>query len=387
MPPTSDILMDKVTDEEFLNAMYKAPLAFTPGSKCEYSNTNYRLLAFIIEQVTGMKYCDYVKQNIFDKCGMTKTTSMAVGDMTYVPLDFEDLVEYKFTDENGYPVCPNNTRGDGGIHSCLTDLLSFDRALFGGKLLNEDSMKTLLTNDQGYCCGLFGEDKNFYHDGSSLTCSANNDIAQSDEYGHIYKIRLEHSGLAISVQDDTPLTGTNYTKGTFEDGIYSNEYAGLKIKIPDGCAQLSEEDIAMESNGFLADISDSRHYKRESACVTDLSFWDGTKFLAYEINFLNTKIGVPDDNNYTEDELLDDTVSLYTELNKNHNGIVLTETGRDRVTLCGNEYLRVTIEIDDHGEKGYMNFYARRLDEDLMLIISTSTWSDVTLEELEKAFI
>lgn len=382
----SDILMDKVTDEDLLNAMYQAPLEFEPGTKCSYSNTNYRLLAFIIEQVTGMRYCDYVKKNIFDKCGMTKTTSMATGDLTYVPLDFEDLVKYKFTDENGYPVCPNNTRGDGGIHSCLTDMLAFDRALFGGKLLNKDSMKTLLTNDNGYCCGLFGGDRNFYHDGSSLTCSANNEIAESDEYGHIYKIKLEHSGFAVSVQDDSPLAGTNFTKGTFEDGIYSNEYAGLKIKIPEGCDQLSEDDIAMETNGFLSDISDNRHYTREAACVTDQSFWDGTKYLVYEINFLNTKIGVPDDSDYTEDELLDDKVSLYTDLNKDH-GIVLTEVSRDRVTLCGNEYLRVKIEMDDNGEKGYMNFYARRLDEDLMLIISTSTWSDVTVDELEKAFI
>ena len=62
----SDIYLDKITDEQFMTALYKAPLAFEPGSSYEYSNTNYRLLAFIIEKLSGMKYCDYVKKNIFD---------------------------------------------------------------------------------------------------------------------------------------------------------------------------------------------------------------------------------------------------------------------------------------------------------------------------------
>ncbi len=107
----SDIYLDKITDVEFLQAMFKAPLEFEPGEKVSYSNTNYRLLAFIIEQVTDMKYCDYVQKNIFDKCGMKKTTSMALDDLTYVPGGYGELVKYGFTDENGYPACPNNSRG------------------------------------------------------------------------------------------------------------------------------------------------------------------------------------------------------------------------------------------------------------------------------------
>ena len=140
----SDIFLDKITDEEFLQALYKAPLDFEPGTDFEYSNTNYHLLAFIIEKVSGMKYCDYVKKNIFDKCGMTKTTSMAVGDMTYVPAGFDELVKYGFTDKDGYPAGPNNYRGDSGIHSCLTDMVKFDRALFASKLLNKDSMERMV---------------------------------------------------------------------------------------------------------------------------------------------------------------------------------------------------------------------------------------------------
>lgn len=194
---TSEILLDKTTDEELLKALYKAPLDFEPGTGYEYSNTNYRLLAFIIEKLSGMKLSDYLKENIFDKCGMKKTTSMATGDMTYVPADFAELVQNGFTDKDGYPACPNNSRGDGGIHSCLTDMVAFDRALFGGKLLSQKSMEILLNDENGYCCGLKKNSNGYSHHGSSMTCDANNKITESEEFGHIYVISLERTGVRL----------------------------------------------------------------------------------------------------------------------------------------------------------------------------------------------
>ena len=228
----SDIFLDKISDEEFLQAMYKAPLDFEPGTGYEYSNTNYHLLAFIIEKVSGMKYCDYVKKNIFDKCGMTKTSSMAIGDMTYVPVGYDELVRYGFTDKDGYPAGPNGYRGDSGIHSCLTDMVKFDRALFGGKLLNKDSMDIMLKDENGYCCGLMKSNNGYSHSGSSFTCSTNNRIIESEEFGHIYIITLERNMPVPEFDSENPMDGTKYTKGVFKDGIYTNECAELKIKVP-----------------------------------------------------------------------------------------------------------------------------------------------------------
>lgn len=190
----SDILQDRKTDDDLLKALYQAPLSFEPGTQYEYSNTNYRLLAFIIEKISGMKYCDYVKENIFDKCGMKNTTSMATGDLTYVPEDFEEDVKNGFSDKDGYPICPNNTRGDGGIHSNLTDMVAFDRALFTGKLLSKSSMEILFKEEMGYCCGLVKEGTGYSHSGSSISCSSYNEMIESEEFGHIYIIRFEHAG-------------------------------------------------------------------------------------------------------------------------------------------------------------------------------------------------
>lgn len=311
----SDIYLDKVTDEEFLQALYNAPLMFEPGAQFSYSNTNYRLLAFIIEQVTGMKYCDCVKKNIFDKCGMKKTTSMAKDDMTYVPVDFEEQAAYGFTDENGYPVCPNNSRGDGGIHSCLSDMIAFDRALFGGKLLNKRSMEILLKDDDGYCCGL-NRDKNGYsHDGSSMTCSAKNKIIESDEFGYVYVITLkrkvdadQNNAGAIS----EPMKGTGYIKGTVNDGVYVNEYADIKMSVPEGYI-LNELDLGSAMSFFEEDDK-----RIESAKKCDSLFYDGNgSGSAIEIDFLNTELGVPDDSDYTEEEYLNDYIDLLTRAGEN----------------------------------------------------------------------
>ena len=119
---------------------------------------------------------------------------MATGDLTYVPLDFEEELKNGFCDKDGYPICPNNTRGDGGIHSNLTDMVAFDRALFTGKLLSKSYMEILLKEAMGYCCGLVKEGTGYSHSGSSISCSSYNEMIESEEFGHIYIIRFEHAG-------------------------------------------------------------------------------------------------------------------------------------------------------------------------------------------------
>ena len=380
----SDIYLDKVTDEEFLQALYNAPLMFEPGAQFSYSNTNYRLLAFIIEQVTGMKYCDCVKKNIFDKCGMKKTTSMAKDDMTYVPVDFEEQAAYGFTDENGYPVCPNNSRGDGGIHSCLSDMIAFDRALFGGKLLDKRSMEILLKDDDGYCCGL-NRDKNGYsHDGSSMTCSAKNRIIESDELGNVYVITLKRKVDSDQNNAGTisePLEGTGYIKGTVKDGVYINEYADIKMTIPEGYI-LNEFDLGSAMAGFEEDDK-----RIESAKKCDSLFYDGNgSGSAIEIDFLNTELGVPDDSSYTEEEYLNDYVDLLTRAGENdEDGWTIISRDIKKAALGDKEYARATVIIDYHGNTEF-NYYARKIDDELMCIIMTSVRENENVSDFEKLF-
>ena len=184
---------DEISDEEFLDNLYAAPLNFTPGTSQDYSNTNYVLLALIVEQVSGMRFCDYVKENIFDVCGMEHTSSMVQGNETCVPQSFDSEYEQGYVDETGRYMAVNRERGCGGIHTGVADLLAFDKALIGGKLVSKESLDDMttwsFTNKMGYGCGLFPyADNAFGHSGYNACCITQNIIIDSKEFGRVYFI-------------------------------------------------------------------------------------------------------------------------------------------------------------------------------------------------------
>ena len=180
---------DEVEEEEFLENLYMAPLDFAPGTQQDYSNTNYHLLALIVEQVSGMKLCDYLRVYIFDPCGMEHTTATIAGNETSVPTVYQDLLAIGMVDEKGYTMAPNLERGAGGIHTSLADLWAFDRALLSGRLLESSSLEEMMRFDMGYGCGLYPYAKNAYgHSGRDGTYTTENVIIESDQFGRVYFI-------------------------------------------------------------------------------------------------------------------------------------------------------------------------------------------------------
>ena len=62
------------TSAEALSALSRQPkLRFAPGEKFEYSNSGYVVLGQIIERLSGMRYAEFMKQNIFDPLEMRDT--------------------------------------------------------------------------------------------------------------------------------------------------------------------------------------------------------------------------------------------------------------------------------------------------------------------------
>ena len=188
---------DGFTDEELLSMLFSCEPEFKPGAQFSYSNAGYTLLAMIIEKVTGESYAEYVQNNIFDVCGMEHSSSMATGDVTSIP-EFVPDGSSPFTDpyevvDTLYMQLIKPERGVGDIHSCAADLLLFDRALIGGKLINEDSLAEMFHMDKGYGCGWVPARPNsdiFYHGGETYIYKAYNLYAKTEKYGNIYLIQL-----------------------------------------------------------------------------------------------------------------------------------------------------------------------------------------------------
>jgi D-alanyl-D-alanine carboxypeptidase len=121
-------------------AYVNKPLNFTPGTKWEYSNTNYWVLGKVVSRVSGMSYEDYVREHIFKAAGMTH--SGFVSDESGLD-DF--AIPYWQGPKNDGPTQPAPTMLEswpgaaGAIVSTVGDLAAWDIALASGKVISRDS--------------------------------------------------------------------------------------------------------------------------------------------------------------------------------------------------------------------------------------------------------
>lgn len=128
------------TLQDYFRLFASEPLLFEPGTSRRYSNAGYVVLGLIIEKVTGQSYYDYVRQNVYGPAGMTSSDSFMQDAV--VP---NRAIGYMSEDENRKPLPEPRTnvyqlpaRGSsaGGGYSTADDMLRFDMALRGGKLLS-----------------------------------------------------------------------------------------------------------------------------------------------------------------------------------------------------------------------------------------------------------
>src|SRR5207245_980057 len=64
-----------VTAAEILRRWAEKPLDFDPGTKWQYSNTNYVIAGVIVERAAGMPLFDFLRQRIFDRLHMNSVTN------------------------------------------------------------------------------------------------------------------------------------------------------------------------------------------------------------------------------------------------------------------------------------------------------------------------
>jgi CubicO group peptidase (beta-lactamase class C family) len=117
------------TLEQVVAKFASLPLEFAPGSKQSYSNSNYNLLALILEKVSGESYENYLRRHIFEPAGMKDS---GVDD------DASRLIPYAASGynpagisgfENASYLDWSNKTGNGNLYSTADDLYRFDRAL------------------------------------------------------------------------------------------------------------------------------------------------------------------------------------------------------------------------------------------------------------------
>jgi CubicO group peptidase (beta-lactamase class C family) len=106
----------------------------TPNAHFSYCNTNYALLALLIEMLTGKTYPEYLQQTFFIPLQMKNTFVYSRNDSAKVNLSYDwkgRLIPLNFLDA---------VYGDKNIYTTPQDLLLWDRGLRSGKLLTEASL-------------------------------------------------------------------------------------------------------------------------------------------------------------------------------------------------------------------------------------------------------
>lgn len=143
------------TPDELIATFRDRPLAFKPGSSWAYTNTEYYLLAWVIEHVSGMSYGDYLATHIFRPAGMTH--SYYGPTLGIVPKAAEGYAREGIRLRHRDYFDRSLELGAGGISTTAADLVRWNAALDSGRLLGRESLKAMFAPSApgGYGFGWF----------------------------------------------------------------------------------------------------------------------------------------------------------------------------------------------------------------------------------------
>jgi CubicO group peptidase (beta-lactamase class C family) len=136
--PAFEPMVEK-PDTLLIKAAYKDTLAFPTGTKWQYCNLSYFILADIIRQVNGQSFTTYMKDEIFVKNGLldTQTTSAK----SIIPNRADGYVNNNNAISNAEDFIA--LRPSGAFMSTINDMLKWEMLLQKNKILNGNSLQQM----------------------------------------------------------------------------------------------------------------------------------------------------------------------------------------------------------------------------------------------------
>jgi CubicO group peptidase (beta-lactamase class C family) len=122
----------KATNADVINTLqsWQPPRAYKPNSAFNYCNTNYVLLASIVEKVSGLTFPDFMKQNFFEPLGMNDTYVHTIQDSANTAPSYDGYGTQWALDFSDGPY------GDKNIYSTPRDLVKWDQGWYNGIISN-----------------------------------------------------------------------------------------------------------------------------------------------------------------------------------------------------------------------------------------------------------
>lgn len=142
--PSYPLLMGQaVTHEDILGRFRDLPLEFEPGTRYRYSNSGYYLLGMVIENVSGMKYDEFLRKRIFEPLKMTASGY----EKAEKPLP-NQAKGYRAWLGGTWPAKAQHMSqpfSAGALISSVEDMIRWQRALVEGELFPKKNFERMTT--------------------------------------------------------------------------------------------------------------------------------------------------------------------------------------------------------------------------------------------------
>lgn len=165
-PDYEEWMQKPITEKEMLEKIKAYESQFAPGSTFQYSNSNYILLTYILEKVSGQSYRHLLKSRIAQPLQLTHTYPTD----TLLPQKDQALSFQKFGSWQRSSITHGSVPGGAGnLLATPSEINAFLHALMQGKLLKAASLDSMQTMIDGYGMGLltvpFMEKRGYGHTG------------------------------------------------------------------------------------------------------------------------------------------------------------------------------------------------------------------------------
>jgi CubicO group peptidase (beta-lactamase class C family) len=129
-----------ITNKDVINLMieHHPQRYYLPDKKYNYINTNYCILAAIVEKITGKTFEDFMMENVFVPLEMNDTFIYNKAHQKEVENVAIGYTRRRRVAEDTYL---NGVVGDKGIYTTVEDMLKFDQALFNGNPVRSEILE------------------------------------------------------------------------------------------------------------------------------------------------------------------------------------------------------------------------------------------------------
>jgi CubicO group peptidase (beta-lactamase class C family) len=246
-PTYQQWMTQKQSREELIKRIQIKGVRFEPGAKYEYSNSNYIILSYILEDLTNKSYSDLLDENIVNKIELENTYAgekldTENNEAESFMISGETLTKLPETD-------PSVPIGAGVIVSTPKELATFMKALFEGKIISKESLEKMLPEEgKSYGLGIaefvYDNKKAYGHNGGIDGFIAN--VSYFPEDNSCFAICTNSPGYELNdlmiasyrAMNDIPIDFPDYDgyilkeehKKRYE-GVFTSETIPLEITI------------------------------------------------------------------------------------------------------------------------------------------------------------